>query len=264
MKLKLFVAALLIILCSTANNAFSQDIIVLKNGEEVKAKVSEIDMDAVKYKKFDNLAGPVYTLKKTEIFMIKYENGTKDVFGEQKVNETQTAVVVKTTEASTPAFATTVLTDSRDGKTYKLVELGTQTWMCENLAYKSSSGCFTYNDNESNVAKYGYLYNYEIAKKVCPTGWHLPTNSEWKKFTNYLESNIGNNKLSETSVLAIPGGFRNGFGVYSGMDNYGMWWTATWNSALNAWYMLMNFGNNKFEKRSLVKTSGFSVRCLKD
>jgi hypothetical protein len=61
----------------------AQDIITLKNGDEIKAKVQEIGISDVKYKKFENVTGPTYTIMKTEIFMIKYENGEKDVFNTQ-------------------------------------------------------------------------------------------------------------------------------------------------------------------------------------
>jgi len=61
---------------------FAQDIIIKKNGDEIKSLVQEIGTEYVKYKKFDNQTGPTYNMAKTEIFMIKYENGTKDVFNE--------------------------------------------------------------------------------------------------------------------------------------------------------------------------------------
>jgi hypothetical protein len=58
----------------------SQDVIVLKNGGELKAKILEVLPDVVKYKKWDNQDGPSYSESKTNIIMIKYQNGTKDVF----------------------------------------------------------------------------------------------------------------------------------------------------------------------------------------
>ena len=61
---------------------FAQDIIILKNGNDIQAIVQEIDLDVVKYKKFDNPNGPNYTLKKSEVFIIRYANGSKDVFNE--------------------------------------------------------------------------------------------------------------------------------------------------------------------------------------
>jgi hypothetical protein len=62
-----------------------QDIIVQKNGEEIKSRVEQVLDTEIKYRKADNLNGPLYTIKKTEVFMIKYENGSKDVFGDQPV-----------------------------------------------------------------------------------------------------------------------------------------------------------------------------------
>ncbi|HON19858.1 MAG TPA: hypothetical protein PLW70_00780 [Bacteroidales bacterium] len=62
----------------------AQDVITLKNGDEIQAKVTEVMQDQIKYKRFDNLDGPVYFLNKSEIFMIKYQNGQKDVFKDEK------------------------------------------------------------------------------------------------------------------------------------------------------------------------------------
>jgi hypothetical protein len=74
---------LAVALIGSATVTLAQDIITLKNGDEIKAKVQEIGLSDVKYKKFENANGPTYTLLKTEIFMIKYENGEKDVFTTQ-------------------------------------------------------------------------------------------------------------------------------------------------------------------------------------
>ena len=66
-----------IILTSTC--LVAQDVIIMKNGDEIKSKVTEIGINEIKYKKFDNLNGPVITVAKSDVFMIKYENGTKDI-----------------------------------------------------------------------------------------------------------------------------------------------------------------------------------------
>lgn len=65
-------------------NSFSQDIITLKTGDEIISKVLEVTTDQIKYKKWDNIEGPTYTSLKSEVFMIKYQNGTKDVFKTQE------------------------------------------------------------------------------------------------------------------------------------------------------------------------------------
>lgn len=75
-----YALALISVLCSF--QLFSQDIIILKTGDEIQAKVEEIKPDVVTYRKFENIQGPLYIVEKTKIFMIKYANGSKDVFAE--------------------------------------------------------------------------------------------------------------------------------------------------------------------------------------
>lgn len=72
-----------------------QDVIVMRNGDEVNAKVTEVGQTEIKYVKYDNLTGPTYSVKKSEVFMIRYANGSKDVFKEEKV-ATGTATGVAT------------------------------------------------------------------------------------------------------------------------------------------------------------------------
>ena len=87
---------------------------------------------------------------------------------------------------SVAAQQTEKLTDLRDGKIYKVTTIGTQKWMAENLAYKTEKGCWAYDNNVANVKIYGYLYNWETAKKSCPKGWHLPSKTEWEILINFL------------------------------------------------------------------------------
>jgi hypothetical protein len=63
---------------------FSQDIIMKNTGDEIKAKIIEVNQTEVKYKKFDYQTGPIFTVSKSDVFMIRYENGTKDVFTDSK------------------------------------------------------------------------------------------------------------------------------------------------------------------------------------
>ena len=78
MKTKLLVT--FCFLASTIMVMRAQDIITKTNGDEIRAKVTEVDVNEVKYKKFENPSGPTYTIAKSDVFMIKYENGDKDVF----------------------------------------------------------------------------------------------------------------------------------------------------------------------------------------
>ena len=63
--------------------SYAQDIITTKKGEDIKAKVLEITIHEVKYKKVENPDSPIYTLLKSDILMIRYENGSKDIFNEE-------------------------------------------------------------------------------------------------------------------------------------------------------------------------------------
>ena len=75
---------------------------------------------------------------------------------------------------------TGTFTDQRDSTQYNRVKIGNQVWMAENLVFKADSGCWAYDNDSSNISKYGYLYDWETAKKVCPSGWHLPTKTEYE------------------------------------------------------------------------------------
>jgi hypothetical protein len=63
---------------------FSQDVITLKTGEDISAKIIEVGLTDIKYKKFDNIDGPLFTILKSEVLMTRYKNGTKEVYNLEK------------------------------------------------------------------------------------------------------------------------------------------------------------------------------------
>jgi hypothetical protein len=79
----------------TITHLFAQDNLVKKDGSEINVKVLEIESNSIKYKKFDNLEGPTYSINVSEVFMIQYENGTKDVFNKVQ-NQNTDNVQIKT------------------------------------------------------------------------------------------------------------------------------------------------------------------------
>lgn len=92
-----FTKTLFFIIVFTFNLLKAQDIILKKNGDEIKAKIVEISPTEIKYKAFENLEGPLFVIYKSDVFMIKYLNGTKDVFTETepiKPKESQPPVEV--------------------------------------------------------------------------------------------------------------------------------------------------------------------------
>jgi hypothetical protein len=92
--------------------ASAQDVIVKKSGEEINAKVEQVSDTEIKYRKADNPSGPVYSVSKSEVFMIKYANGTKDVFS----NQTAPVAVPPTTQ-SKPAFSQNDLMHAKKAST---------------------------------------------------------------------------------------------------------------------------------------------------
>jgi hypothetical protein len=80
-----------VITICTLTNSFSQDMITKKTSEDIKAKVIEVTINEIKYKKFDNLNGPLFTLLKSDVLMIRYENGSKDIFNEVQNSVTANA-----------------------------------------------------------------------------------------------------------------------------------------------------------------------------
>ncbi len=267
----------------------SQDIIVKTSGDEIRAKVTDIEIETVKFKMSDNINGPTYTLPKSDVFMIKYENGTKNVFGNN-------AVAVQNAQTVVSGSSTGILTEARDGKTYKTIVLGEQTWMAQNLAYKAGSGCWAYNDNDTNIAEYGYLYNWETSRNVCPKGWHLPSEVEFRTLAQYFggvftykirnttgsESKAGTKMKSKTGwegigngtdekgFNALPAGLRLGRGAYKKMGSSSSFWSSTEDYGYNAdpitAYTLDLLSTSGFISITClnIKEFGLSVRCLKD
>ncbi len=173
-------------------------------------------------------------------------------------------------------------TDSRDGKTYRTIRIGTQVWMAENLAYKTNEGCWTFGNDTSNVNKYGYLYTWETARKICPTGWHLPSDDEWTVLVNYLGGEeVAGKKLkndtgwipdketiagtNESSFCGNPGGYRLfNDGTYGKAGKDGIWWSSTAYNSENAWRHDLYYTDNKMYRWFSNMGSGFSIRCVKD
>lgn len=73
----------------TMSFSYSQDIITTKSGEDIKAKVLELNTTEIKFKKIDNIEGPTFSILKSEILLVRYSNGTKDIFYEKTENQTQ-------------------------------------------------------------------------------------------------------------------------------------------------------------------------------
>ena len=200
-----------------------------------------------------------------------------------------------------PSFST--FTDSRDGKVYKMVEVGEQTWMAENLNYAAEgSRCYgegvkvhwkdtqklSPDDVQAKCAKYGRLYDWETAKKACPAGTHLSTDREWTtlvyyaggwetagkklKLSTYWESDgevpASTNEYGFSALIGGYGGYgktRDGSrGDLFYTIHGGFWWSATGIDADLALMRRMNYHDDKVYRNSNIKTNLFSIRCVAD
>jgi uncharacterized protein (TIGR02145 family) len=201
--------------------------------------------------------------------------------------------------------------DSRDGKIYKTVKIGSQTWMAENLnvskfrngdpileaktyeewkeaGEKEQPAWCYYNNDPRNGAKYGKLYNWYAIndpRGLSPKGWHVPSKSDWKDFTNYLggELSVGMKIKSKTGWItypvnyggndqygfkALPAGYSFGaesrFGRFYGEQEYGAFWSSTETDSISAFELPIGGQSYVSSIGSQNKDVGLSVRCIKD
>ncbi|MDR2584478.1 MAG: fibrobacter succinogenes major paralogous domain-containing protein [Fibromonadaceae bacterium] len=174
----------------------------------------------------------------------------------------------------------------KDGQTYKTVEIGTQTWMAENLNY-AADGSRCYKAEEANCTTYGRLYNWKQAtSNLCPSGWHLPSDVEWGTLMLYIDSDckiLGDCPMAGKLLKTTSGWDSNG----NGTDAYGFaalpsgkyttddgsvdlgksvtWWTSTEFNAIAASGRRIEYNKDgTFRIGNFSKNYFYSVRCLKD
>ena len=216
-------------------------------------------------------------------------------------------------------FNTTV--KDPDGNIYTTVTIGTQIWMKENLnttKYSDdsniqnvtssttwinlTSGIYCdYNNNPFNSRAYGRLYNWYAVNtgKLCPSGWHVPSDADWTTLVNYLVGNgynydgtasgnkiaksladpalwnvsttagaIGNTDYSsyinKTNFSAPPSGSRNPDGAFYSLGSYCTWWSSTEKDAADGWTRFLYYDGSSLTRNGAMKNYGVSVRCLRD
>lgn len=198
----------------------------------------------------------------------------------------------------------TQIVRDKDRNIYHPVNIGGQVWLSENLrstrfndstAITLAEGssqwsnlvgpgyCWYNNDPEGHKDTYGALYNWQAVSsgKLCPTGWHVPSDAEWKTLVDHLGGEpLAGGKLKErgtenwiepnaaatndSGFTALPGGYRTSVGEYVNIGNYGNWWSSTPINANVANYRYLYYGNGSITKSFLSLKYGLSVRCLKN
>jgi len=155
----------------------------------------------------------------------------------------------------------------------------TVTWMAENLNYKMQ-GSYAYDEKESNRKKLGLLYTWEAAKKACPKGWHLATDSEWSMLVTKfggtdkagasLKSTQGwddnGNGTNGSGFNALPGGLRRPDGS---RNNFMVLSVSGGRRRLRIWREELGVGTCTMLDQKLFRfdgdvSGGISVRCVRD
>lgn len=193
------------------------------------------------------------------------------------------------------------------GNSYPTVIIGNQEWMAANLkvskwkngdvipyisgnsnwANATTSGlCILNNDSATNFQNYGYLYNFyviEDPRGLCPTGWRVPSDSEWVVMGTYLGGlSVAGGKLKSTSSLwqspntgatnlsgfsALPNGLRDFPGNFSSWTALATFWSSTqrqMSGYYDGWYRDIWYNSAQLERLSYSKKNGFAVRCMRN
>lgn len=194
-------------------------------------------------------------------------SGPDQLFGFRCVKDANVMVVPGKQERG-------LFVDPRDGKRYRTLRIGNQTWMLDNLDFDTNEGCWCYDNDSSKCVKYGRLYTWDAAKKASPPGWHLPSKQEWEMLLKDLG---GQNEVPIGQVLQ---GGSSGFDVllagryfsYKGTFEEIGETASYWSSGKDtrgfipdaAWTLHVSLDYGKAYFYSHGYSFGLSVRCVKD
>ena len=204
----------------------------------------------------------------------------------------------------TTAIATCggTFTDSRDGEIYTTVSIGNQCWMAENLRYDVPGSTTLDTVYPGAPLNYGRLYDWatvmngattsssnpSAVQGICPSGWHLPSDSEWNemevalgmaaadtantgwrgtdhgtKMKSTTGWNNSGNGTNASGFNAFPAGFY-ASGSFYGLGDYAYFWSSTEYSASGAWNRNLDSGSATVYRTNDTKTYGYSCRCVEN
>ena len=209
----------------------------------------------------------------------------ENILPEETVNSSSSVKAISVSSSGkkedTPVYTveTGSVIDERDGQIYKTVTIGTQTWLAQNLNYETVNS-FCYNDTASYCDKYGRLYTWDAAMDACPSGWHLPSQTEWNTLLNTVGGNAStehknSERLRSTlgwikgngtdaflfSTLSAGGRGRNG--DYGGEGHSAYFWSSTEDRSRSVDAYIMRLSIYSVQLITEHKVNGYSIRCLK-
>lgn len=176
------------------------------------------------------------------------------------------------------------VTHFNDGTEIPLLDTD-EKWKHPHEYFSDFSGYCWYDNNKSNKDIYGLLYKgYTIkTNKLCPAGWHIPSLDEWNVLINFLGGDsIAGISLKEkgnahwsihnyeanniSGFTALPGGYRDRYAEFKGINHVGYWWSSTYSesSTLFLWHIGLSRYFNDVSFGGSERIEGYSVRCVKD
>lgn len=202
-----------------------------------------------------------------------------------------------------------------DGNVYRVLSVGKQIWMAENMRAISVVGvgdilqdslsfsyetpmCYYYNNDQEKAEKFGCLYNWQAAKRICPDGWHLPSDAEWTELERYVEHHTDDTYNGDAITIAkalasqnywcyspdhgTPGyhstsnnlsklDFRpagvisfDAGNSFSAIGETAVLWSSDDVNSDCALSRALTYSQETFSNAPKDKTAGYSVRCIKD
>ena len=205
---------------------------------------------------------------------------------------------------------TLYLTDTRDDNVYRVVSIGDQIWMAENLNYKTATGSYCNPYIADFCDTYGRLYTWTTAmdrstdecgpghvcdlgsgnvQGICPDGWHIPTQDEWKTLVINVDESLGGvwNKTNVAAKYlktttdwkifseienkdtfgfsALPAGLANSSGDYGFVHDYADFWSASQSDDdSEVFVMELSYTTDRVMVTSSNKNQRSSIRCIRD
>jgi uncharacterized protein (TIGR02145 family) len=206
---------------------------------------------------------------------------------------------------TTIVISTGIITDY-DGNVYQTIRIGDQIWMAENLkTTKYNNGDligtsttptedisgentpiyqWAYAGDVSYVSVYGRLYTWYAvtdSRKICPTGWHIPSDAEFTTLTNFAADygstgvvlkesgtvhfqGFNTNPTNILGFTALPGGYRNIYGLFGGITDMVEFWSSSESNTSDAKDFTMSSVSDYAGLGEMDKKFGHSIRCIKD
>jgi uncharacterized protein (TIGR02145 family) len=163
-----------------------------------------------------------------------------------------------------------IFTDPSDGRTYKVIKIGTHVVMAENLnRLKDGGNHWSYENDDKNAVKNGFLYDQKTAKMLAPSGWHLPSKEEWESLIKSSGSNIkevyDHIRTGGTSGFEnVFGGWRFARGTFNSLGASAHYWSSTEEDEKEAWHFKVSAYKGEVEMEKVDKKAGLSVRYFMD